>query len=659
MAEWIDGESSVTTRKRPASWMSAGTDEENLYESDEESQEESHGIVHKRPPSCDWLGTAAGTDEEGDETKDMEDDEASEGDEDEGKQGRRRLPHVRAAKEDTKKGKPSANGKANAKPKAKQRAAKVGASPKASPEAAKPVHRKKGQEDKQKKGADGVSSSLVGTDLHKILLAQLSRLSEEETAALGENVESLCRDGLFRISSLCSGSDIAFFCTATLVEHMTHGQCRVQNLFSVEVDAAKQSFLLKHVHKHPAGVAPEVGGCVFKNINDMGQRTCACAAHERQCHVVDGQEGPVVASAGFSCKTLSPLNPNRRDARHAIATRTGSTGTTVAGLECYLQSHTPPLAILEIVPALLLANASNFATLKDNMDAIGYSLSSCLCQASKQGACVHRLRAYLFLLHREKTGLGHEEADRVLKKVVTLMHKVSSLDPIKPLEETLLPATSPLVEQELRSMQESTKDKDAALEKDVKWPGEHMKQLSATGITTSMVRLPRKVCGSPWHELLQPRARQELGLLWHTYPDAATNFELSQSLSRSASAAGGPGEDDFADDKCGAIFPKSLKWSKSQNRLITGYELCLIMNIPLANMPLAARESRNLLSDLAGNSFCGASYMAALVCFLASLPQDIRLRHDDDPAADESLVNHIQDVTCNLYEDVALDDDIV
>lgn len=84
----------------------------------------------------------------------------------------------------------------------------------------------------------------------------------------------------------------------------------MENIFGCENVAGKQKFLLKHVHRHPWGESYD--SCLFKNIMGLHKDGAECAAHKKSCIVKDGAEGPVLVSAGFSCKTLSPLNNNRK-----------------------------------------------------------------------------------------------------------------------------------------------------------------------------------------------------------------------------------------------------------------------------------------------------------------------------------------------------------
>ena len=468
------------------------------------------------------------------------------------------------------------------------------------------------------------------TLIHAIMMAQLGKLDEVEVNSMVSSIVSLCRDrNELDVGSLCSGMEIAFFCNSILVAHATDGRSRVRQCFSCEVEPQKQHFLLQYVHAHPWAAATDSDGscCLFKNACAMGGRSSACVAHARDCPVPSGSQGPTLVSAGFSCKTISRLNMHRhKQAPDALATKRGSTGSTWDGLIQYTATYSPPLLILENVPDILNAGSTNFATMQQEFGQQGYSIKATIADAMSQGACMPRKRAYFWLLHREKCGLAFEEAEQILDKASAIMDKIN-IESVKGLSEVVLPDYHAVVEQELRAMTEAAAAKGPRHGTECKWPAQHLKKLGDANLAYGQIRLPDEMTANPWYKILPDRARQLLGFKYHKDPSANT-YEISQSMSRSSATSNASSSADAADD---AVIPRAMIWLRSQCRLLTGYEHCLLQGMPM-DMLLSEVEvadlGRRLLADFAGNAFNAASYTAALISLFAALPTTMVVDRD-------------------------------
>eukprot|EP00971_Amphidinium_carterae_P245080 4866033-Amphidinium_carterae.1 len=124
----------------------------------------------------------------------------------------------------------------------------------------------------------------------------------------------------------------------------------------------------------------------------MKQLSASCKKHGTSCPIPSSRTGsnragPQFVTAGFSCKTLSPLNMARStEARDCLHDKVGSTGNTYSALIEYLRVHVAPLLILENVPEILNPKNTNLATMLQDLWRMGYICESYEANASVQGA---------------------------------------------------------------------------------------------------------------------------------------------------------------------------------------------------------------------------------------------------------------------------------
>ena len=390
----------------------------------------------------------------------------------------------------------------------------------------------------------------------------------------------------------------------------------------------------------------------------MSKLAARCAMHDKDCPIADGADGPMLISAGFSCKSVSPLNPHRKiDGNiNVIRHASGSTGSTFKGVYEFSLEHGPPLQILENVPNLLNLATDNLANIIDMYNQAGFSIKAVVGDARDHGATMERARAFFFALHRKKCGLTAAEADDILADAVK-MFKAFKIAPVRTADELLLPDTHPAVVKELLHFQQVKSD-DKGKDKDKKWPDVHMQKMSSIGLPASSLRLPDEVRASPWFAILSPREKEVLSMKVATQPNCKF-IEVSQSMGwgcRSASSATGSTAL-HCDDLCCALVPRSEVWITDRKRLLTGVEHCRFMCFPTKEMGIES-EGRPLLVDLAGNAFNAASFLACLTSLFSSLPETLEVNLvAADSISDDEVLDGMKHLV-NLFDDDHSDDEL-
>ena len=103
---------------------------------------------------------------------------------------------------------------------------------------------------------------------------------------------------------------------------------------------------------------------------------------------------------------------------------------------------------------------------------------------------------------------------------------------------------------------------------------------------------------------------------------------------------------------CQAIIPRSVLWCVEAERLLTGVEHCRLQCMPVELMNGLASESRAVLTDIAGNAFNGANFMAVLVALVGFLPDQFKLQAPGGCSqSDSEAVGRIADSLRGLYDE--------
>jgi hypothetical protein len=173
------------------------------------------------------------------------------------------------------------------------------------------------------------------------------------------------------------------------------------------------------------------------------------------------------------------------------------------------------------------------------------------------------------------------------------------------------------------------------------------------GVALSTLKVPPEVKNSPWYGVLPDREKQFLAYQYNAEPHACVH-ELSQSMKRAGSgvAAGSTGPDASGQSVCHkTIVPRANLWVRSQNRLLTGYEACLMQGLPVDTFPNADEIPRALWFDLAGNMFSAASYLAVLCALFSSLPADFEFARSESDGEDVLFSQQLASSVLNIYQE--------
>ena len=145
------------------------------------------------------------------------------------------------------------------------------------------------------------------------------------------------------MSSACSGCDIAFICASKLMQYWSHileESVTLKHGFLCEKDASKQRFLLS-----------QFDALMFGDIMDLQNDR----AVEVRTHEVTSVPGCTLFTAGFSCKSRSPLNNKRASFKNCLQHGDNEAETTQTWQHtyAYIVAKKPPIIILENVTTLL------------------------------------------------------------------------------------------------------------------------------------------------------------------------------------------------------------------------------------------------------------------------------------------------------------------
>ena len=148
-----------------------------------------------------------------------------------------------------------------------------------------------------------------------------------------------------------------------------------------------------------------------------------------------------------------------------------------------------------------------------------------------------------------------------------------------------------------------------------------------------------KLEANPWFSSLG--LREQL-LLLHTVAVKmeARTIDISQSNWRATPSKSVAGEGG-AIDVVSTLTCHSAVWLCKEERMLTGWEACLLQAIPVDAIPGAMAMPRRSLVALAGDAFCGAAFSA---CLIGTMAHMIPLSHvPEDYSTDDSkfLDDHV------------------
>ena len=98
----------------------------------------------------------------------------------------------------------------------------------------------------------------------------------------------------------------------------------------------------------------------------------------------------------------------------------------------------------------------------------------------------------------------------------------------------------------------------------------------------------------------------------------ARTIDISQSKGRGTPSISVAGEGG-AIDLVSTLGCRSAIWLCKEERMLTGWEACLLQAIPVDAIPGAMAMPRRSLVALAGDAFCGAAFSACLIGIMAHM----------------------------------------
>ena len=208
----------------------------------------------------------------------------------------------------------------------------------------------------------------------------LRSLTRDERDMLATTVDH--NDGIIRVGSACSGSEVARPVCARLASAL---RCKCPAVFACEKEHWKRDWVRKVVE-------PTLGeeACCFGFIESLSGRRSKCYLHVgRECEI----PSCFIFSSGFSCKSLSKVYANRQKMKSCMEEEIGSTGKTFKGLCEYLRSHRPEVIILENVQEV--TEGDNYKALVENLDNLHYQAATTILKSSSYVSAQRRERAFV------------------------------------------------------------------------------------------------------------------------------------------------------------------------------------------------------------------------------------------------------------------------
>ena len=242
------------------------------------------------------------------------------------------------------------------------------------------------------------------------------------------------------LATMCSGSGMAELAHRCLCQAL---DCNDAVLFSCEKEKWKKKFLQEVVF--PVLSHDAEHGCLFSDMACLKKKLAACEVHGKKCSL------PALVfliMVGYSCKTLSRLNPNGCQPG-ALRAGSGSSGETCQALLEFLRVHRPPVCLLENVEEMGRDEdkSDNVAYFLEKLEEHGYVVASHVFDTADFGLPQHRKRAWQIALcaHAFQDPNGAQEA---VLAMMSVAKRLNMKEPLS-LERFLLPEDHPAVQAEL------------------------------------------------------------------------------------------------------------------------------------------------------------------------------------------------------------------
>lgn len=261
----------------------------------------------------------------------------------------------------------------------------------------------------------------------KFLLNFILRLFENLGTLRLHLEDYLAGDGEFRWASACSGSESPHWVFKALAS--VGAQISFHQTYAAEMSKPKRQWILDHAH--PSALF----GCIF----DITRAHAHCYATgdsnldvSALCHFLQD-----LFIAGFSCKTVSALNPDAETRKSSITSFHGTTGLTWWGVVLVLQMQQPRSFILENVEGLMRHGLHLIIEAK--LVALGYIVVWKLCNSLECGMPQSRPRIWFC---GWKASLI-SAPERFKLHMTEVMAKLFHDHPVTDVEEFLMPEDHP------------------------------------------------------------------------------------------------------------------------------------------------------------------------------------------------------------------------
>ena len=209
----------------------------------------------------------------------------------------------------------------------------------------------------------------------------LLRLFENLGTMRGQVEHYLNSGGEFRWASACSGSECPHWIFQALLS--VGAKMLFYHAYSAEISARKRQWILDNAR-------PSV---LFGHIFDITRAQAFC--HATGVEVASSRAFRYATDlfiAGFSCKTVSALNPDNETRHKTITDFHGSTGLTWWGVVLALEQTRPASFILENVEGLMRHGLHLLVEAK--LIALGYIVVWRLCNSTECGIPQNRPRIW-------------------------------------------------------------------------------------------------------------------------------------------------------------------------------------------------------------------------------------------------------------------------
>lgn len=476
-------------------------------------------------------------------------------------------------------------------------------------------------------------STFKGSMMREFVEHAWARLTSEEKKNMKENL-------LTRVYGPPSGPGVATMCSGSGMAELAHRclcealGCDDSVLFSCEKEKWKNKFLQDLVF--PVLSHEEEHGCLFSDMVSLNKKQAHCHVHEKKCTLP-----PLVflAMVGYSCKTLSRLNPSGCQPG-ALRAGSGSSGETCHALIEFLRVHRPVVCLLENVEEMGRDEdkSDNVAFFFEKLEEHGYVVASHVFDTADFGLPQHRKRAWQIALCAHAFE-NPEEAQTAARAMMSVAKGFSMEKPWS-LERFLLPEDHPAVQAELARKTNAGNPGNGE-----NWKQRHKDFFQKKGIAWNLLQLPPEIMASPWISRLTARERETLAYgLMVAEQKQFSLCSAAEKKTNEAKEAGAPAalavDVSQRIDRCriavGSVFHTMVPGQKTwiitknsnglieKNRLLLGCEALALQGFPLT----ASSFSEGQQQDLAGNAFSATIVLALLLGVYIHLPPFVWVETD-------------------------------